>query len=205
MCEDELRAAGYYPAKPEPVRVERFVEKRFRVSVAYDDLPAGVLGYTLFGSDGVTGVHISSVLAEEQSRTSNRRINSTLAHEAGHGLLHSHLFAFSSEGLSLFGGDPDVTTTRILCREPKGRGYGGQWWEVQANMVIGPLLMPRVHVLKAAEPFTRECGSLGGREIIPSSREDAVLCLADVFDVNPAVARIRVDDIFPLGDGQLTL
>ena len=32
MCCDELRAVGLLPASPEPIRIDRFIEKRFNVS-----------------------------------------------------------------------------------------------------------------------------------------------------------------------------
>src|SRR5678810_720817 len=86
---EELLGAGLLPSRPEPVRIERFVEKRFGLArVSYEELPATVLGYTQFSSAGVEAVFVSRALSEEGSRVAERRINSTLAHEAEHGLLH---------------------------------------------------------------------------------------------------------------------
>jgi len=46
---DELQAVGMYPSTPSPVRIERFIEQRFKLSPIYEDLPGDVLGYTRFG------------------------------------------------------------------------------------------------------------------------------------------------------------
>lgn len=207
ICEDELRKFGCFPTCPEPVRIERFIEKRFHITPVYEELPEGVLGYTTFGKSGVTGMHIASAMVESGAKSDERRANSTLAHETGHGLLHTHLFAFANEGLSLFGGDPDVTPTKILCRQPpKTKGfYDGKWWELQANMVIGPLLMPRSLVTKAVQPFIQKQGMLEIGCIDPSARDEAARHLADVFEVNPIVATIRLGELYPAEGAQLTL
>ena len=49
MCCDELRGVSLLPSSPEPIRIDRFIEKRFSVSPQYEDLPDGVLGFTRFG------------------------------------------------------------------------------------------------------------------------------------------------------------
>jgi len=41
----------------------------------------------------------------------------TLAHEAGHGLLHAHLFAFGSRPDSLFGAGLAADAPKTLCRD----------------------------------------------------------------------------------------
>jgi hypothetical protein len=97
ICSDALRDVGLYPEKPEPIRIERFIEKRFCVRVDYRDLPAGVLGYTAFGPRGVQEVVISRDLVEKGDRVAERKANSTLAHEAGHGLLQGHVIALAGD------------------------------------------------------------------------------------------------------------
>lgn len=82
MCGDALKAAGLMPDSPEAVRIERFVEKHFKVSPRYEPLPDGVLGYTSFGPSGVTGIVITTALDEEGGSVSERRIRTTLAHAA---------------------------------------------------------------------------------------------------------------------------
>lgn len=211
ICADELRGVSLLPTKPEPIRIERFIEKRFRVAPEYVDLPEGVLGCTAFGPKGVERVSISRVLVEAGTRSAERLANSTLAHEAGHGLLHAHLFAFEQSQLTvMFGGDVDPHAPRILCRDPKPesgrRGYDGRWWEFHANQAIGALLLPRPLALEALGDLLTPPSAFGRRDLPQTNREKAVQKLSEVFAVNPAAARVRIDDLFPQGEArQLTL
>lgn len=214
---DELRRVGLLPSSPEPIRVERFIEKRFGIVPKYDDLPEGLLGFTRFGSKGVEEVVVSRALSEEGNKVAERRMNSTLAHEAGHMLLHGHLFVLErrARSLSLFNDDLDEVKQKILCRAgaagtpaeiTSGSRYDGRWWEFQANKVIGALLLPRPLVNEALNSVLVSQGRLGTKTLDASRREEAVQLLAGEFDVNPAVARIRVDAIFlAREEGQLTL
>lgn len=208
MCVEELRAVQLLPAEPSPVRIDRFIERRFKVSPRYEDLPDGVLGFTKFGSKGVTDVVIAAHLDNDASPVTRRRLRSTMAHEAGHGLLHTYLFALGAKPASLFG-EAD-TKPHILCRDVQGEhsspGYDGRWWEYQANRAIGGLLLPRTLVEKALEPYLVSTGGLGGKELPADQKAKAANVLADIFDVNPAVVRIRLADLFPASEtGQLSL
>lgn len=212
ICIDELQKVGLFPSSPEPIRVERFIEKKFKISVTYDKLPEDILGFIEFGPDGVRGITVSKVLAEEGSKVAERRINTTLAHEAGHGLLHAHLFVFEQNLETLFRTDIDSSKPKILCRKDTIQGIQGyidtgyRWWEYQANLVIGPLLLPRTLVMKSLEPFLIENGTLELRVLNRSRQEEAIRVLSQVFDVNPIVAKIRLETLFPFGrDQQLTL
>ena len=215
ICTDELHGVGLYPARPEPIRVERFIEKRFHVSPTYEELPQGVLGYTRFNRDGVEAIAVSCVLCEEGSRTADRRISTTLAHEGGgHGLLHAYLFVLGTDTRSLFEGDADIGSTRILCRDDttagEGQGgrrvYRGRWWEFQANQAMGALLLPRTLVEQCLQGVLQQHGVLGRPLLKSARRQQAVALVADVFDVNPIVARIRLNDVYPEHEErQLTL
>jgi len=211
ICADELHAVGLLPSEPGPVRIERFIEKRFGVSPIYDELPDGVLGYSEFGAKGVQAIVVSQVLAGEASTTASRRVSTTLAHEAGHGLLHAHLFVLGAPQRGLFG--QEVTSPKILCRTDSspiavtGKRYDGRWWEHQANLAIGALLLPRRLVAKCLRSLIVSSGTLGlGQELPAGERERAALRIAEVFDVNPVVARIRLSELYPpTRGGQLTL
>jgi hypothetical protein len=209
ICTDELKRAHLYPSAPQPIRIDRFIEKRFGISPEYQELPEGVLGFTKFGRNGVEAIVIAKALDQEEGKIVQRRLRSTLAHEGGHGLLHTHLFQLGQKPTSMF--DDADTTPRILCRDvpdaaPIARGYDGRWWEFQANKAIGGLLMPRRLVETALEKFCVEAGSLGHRVLPPEKKEVAARALVDVFDVNPVVARLRLDDVFPSkNDSQLLL
>lgn len=203
---DELVKAGLLPGTPSAVRIERFIEKRFKVVPEFDDLPHGILGFSQFGAKGVEAVVLARALAEQGSRSSERLLNSTLAHEAGHMLLHSHLFYLErrSANLRLLDEDLDDTNQRILCRmeaqassNDSRTRYDGRWWEYQANQMIGPLLMPRELVSVLVEPLCAPAGSLGAVNMDQDRRVDAARLLADGFDVNPAAARVRLDKLYP--------
>ncbi len=209
ICCDELRNEGLFPCAPEAIRIERFIEKRFRVSPQYEDLPAGVLGFTRFGKNGVKSVVISAALDAEGGKVAERRVRTTMAHEAGHGLLHAHLFALDEIPLHLFDKDSH-SGDQILCRdvqgdEQKASRYDGRWWEFQANRAMGGLLCPRPLVHEAMKPYLVSAGLLGVEVLDEKRREESVRALADIFDVNPVVARIRVNELFPAQTGQMQL
>jgi len=209
-CSQELRSLGLFPTDPSPIRIERFIEKRFKISPVYEDLPEGVLGYSRFGPKGVEAIVVSRALGEDESRAAERRVTTTLAHETGHGLLHAHLFILGAPKRGLFGGE--VTEPKILCRNEStlgaatGKKYDGRWWEFQANQAIGALLLPRQLVERAVELLLVSDGGFGlGRSLPTGDREKAAALVAEVFDVNPAVARIRLQELYPVDRGQLTL
>ena len=213
-CADELRKVGLFPQEPEPIRIDRFIEKRFEVNPKYEDLPEGLLGCTKFGPKGVQEIIVSRSLAEENNKVSERRANTTLAHESGHGLLHAHLFVVEQQPRSLFGESLDPNEPKILCRKDTIEGIQDSkrfnrpvpWWEYQANLAIGGLLIPRQLVMITLEPYLMEKGRLGNKILDPAQKEMATRELVDVFDVNPIVARIRIEKIFPSAqEQQLTL
>lgn len=207
ICSDELFKLGLLPDQPQPIRVDRFVEKRF-VTPSYDDLGEGILGLTKFSTNGVAEVIVSIRLDAEGSKVSERRIRTTLAHEAGHGLLHTHLFALDSDRKPLFGDFTDPKKPKVLCRDEKSSGaqYGGEWWEFQANKAMGCLLMPKRLVDLAVEPYLTAQGGLGLKTLDRIGKQKAVRELAEVFDVNPVVVRIRIEQLYPeMGGGQLAL
>jgi hypothetical protein len=209
ICADELRKEDLYPRLPEAIRIDRFVEKRFGVVPQYEDLPEGVLGFTRFSKNGVDAIVISAALDAEKSKVAERRVRTTLAHEAGHGLLHSYLFALDEKPLHLFDADSH-TDHKILCRDVQGEerksgAYDGRWWEFQANRAMGGLLCPRALVQEALKPFLVPSGSLGVVTVDENRREGAIRTLADIFDVNPIVAKIRINELYPAETGQLHL
>jgi hypothetical protein len=209
MCLDELRKAELLPLEPEPIRIETFVTKRFGVTPDYSaPLPNGILGLTRFGNSGPTDVFISKSLGEDTSDVGRRRTNATLAHEAGHGLLHGYLFVISGRkgGFSLGRcasvADPasgvDMTDRSFLCRDVDTNVTGHAWWEWQADAMIGPLLMPSPLVGKLLKTeFDVMMPSLKTGSIsLQSNDVPAILKkMAEIFDVNPAAARIRLEKI----------
>ena len=203
ICSDALAEDGFLPKEPGRVRVDRFVEKRFKVRIIYEQLGAKVLGFTEFGPNGVEAVHIAE--PEDRTQAAERRMNSTIAHEGGHGLKHAHLFVPEFDQGGLFDNDPDVSKTRVLCRDPRQRTYDGRWWEFQANRAIGALLMPKDIFLVFMEQFLEQRGTFNMPSLPEHRREEAIRAAAEIFDVNPAAAQVRVDLLFPDAGGQLTL
>jgi hypothetical protein len=190
ICLEALKRQALLSSHPAPIRIERFVEKEFKTALRYEDLGPDNLGCTIFNSSGaVQAILVSRSLEEQNTTPARRRVRSTVAHEAGHGLLHGPLFAGCAPGLA-------ENQRRILCRsedilvETK-QSYRGRWWEFQANQAIGSLLLPGPLV----NAFLEESGS---RNPAPEERESLAKKAAAIFDVNPIVARIRLDSFFSL-------
>jgi len=213
ICTDELRKTNLYPLDPSPIRIDRFIEKRFGLQPAYEDLPPGLLGFTRFDANGVAAIVIAKALDEEGTTTAERRLRTTLAHEGGHGLLHTYLFALNARPSSLFGDSLAPDAPKILCRDGDVSGVGRtdqkpayRWWEFQANQAMSALLLPRSLVEKALSSMFVSQGMLGLPTLPMNRREPAIRLLSETFDVNPIVARIRLDALHPASaDGQLTL
>lgn len=194
ISEDALASEKLLPTKPEPIRIDRFIEKRFKIIPTTKDLPAGILGYTTFSTSGVKEIVIASAIDNDDDATTRRRARTTFAHEATHGLLHAHLFATTSTQAALPG--QETATPQVMCRDDAPRhGYDGRWWEVQANKGMAALLLPRRLVRDALTDFLAPDGSLGLFTI--NDRTGASKHISATFDVNPIVARYRLDALFP--------
>jgi hypothetical protein len=71
---------------------------------------------------------------------------------------------------------------------------------------MGALLLPKRLVERALGHLLRIRGGFGGPVLPVDRREDATRLLGDTFDVNPAVARIRLATLYPQSElDQLTL
>jgi len=195
ICLEALKRQSLLPPTPAPIRIERFVEKEFKTALRYEDLGPDNLGCTVFNSFGaVEAILVSRDLEEQNTTPARRRVRSTVAHEAGHGLLHGSLFIDS----------PDLgeNQRRILCRSEDilgetPRSYRGRWWEFQANQAIGSLLLPRLLMNAFLDQSGIELDSSGNRILTPAQRESLAKKAAVIFDVNPIVVRIRLDSLFP--------
>jgi hypothetical protein len=203
ICLDALKQTKLLPSEPEPIKIDLFLEKYFEVPLIYQDLGEGIMGSTVFNSRGaVTGFTIAPWIEEDGTATAERRVRSTLAHEGGHGLLHPKLF-IADQTADLFNhSSGDQRPRNFLCRSndispnaganPK---YDGRWWEWQANRAIGGLLLPRPTVRKLVASYLEET-SFGPR-LREFQRAKAEKEIAETLDVNPVVARIRLEEMFP--------
>ena len=73
-CTEELKKVDLYPSSPQPIRIDRFVEKRFGVAPEYQDLPEGVLGFTKFGPRGVEAIVVAKILDNGDAKVVERRL-----------------------------------------------------------------------------------------------------------------------------------
>jgi len=154
----------------------------------------------------VQSVVVARALDEEGTKLAERRIRTTLAHEAGHGLLHAHLFALGKQSRPLFGDFTKSNAPKVLCRDipnsstGHSAGYTNRWWEYQANRAIGAFLLPRALVETAIAPNLSAQGKMGLLTLPSGNLDRAIKLLADTFDVNPVVARIRLQEMYPESD-----
>ena len=177
------------------------------VEADYLELPEGILGRTKFVRDGSVQVEISRSLGDASGvdHVARRRLRSTLAHEVGHIACHRVLFVQDTESFSLFSDTELHALSRnvdpILCRgECVGSaGYSGEWWEYQANQCMSALLLPRALVVESVRPFVRIEGMMEIAVLPEGRREQAVRHVAEIFEVNPVVARIRIAELYPEG------
>ena len=192
LTEDDLRKHELLPITPSRIDIDLYVEQRF-VTPRYDDLPPTLLGYTDFGPNGPTDIVINQTLASDKSIVAKRRVRTTIAHEAGHALLHTILHI--ETGQTTFLGQ-EQEAPRIMCKEEdfKRTAYDGKWWEYQANLAMSSLLLPKRLTLTALEPYLTTT-KLGTRALQPSTAELAARALSDIFDVNPIVATIRIQQL----------
>ena len=202
ICLEALKTQSLLPSNPAPIRIERFVEKQFKTALIYEDLGPGNLGCTVFNSSGtVEAIVVSRFLEEQNTIPARRRVRSTVAHEAGHGLLHGSLFA-ETNSPDLMIGAVGKNRRLILCRSEDilfdtQQSYAGKWWEFQANQAMGSLLLPSplMHAFLDQSGINPSCFRSG--ILTPAQHESLVKKAAVIFDVNPVVVRIRLDSLFP--------
>ena len=204
ICLKALKRQSLLPSNPAPIRIERFVEKEFKTALRYEDFGPDNLGCTVFNSFGaVEAILVSRDLEEQNTTPARRRVRSTLAHEAGHGLLHGSLF-IEGNSADLLNGSLGEKQRRILSRTEDilvdtWRSYVGRWWEFQANQAIGRPLLPRFLLNHFMNESGIKLDSFGSPILSPAQREALVKRAAVTFDVNPIVIRIRLDLLFPQG------
>lgn len=207
MMVDELQRANLLP-DPEradlSVDIEAFVENYLRLPFDLSaDLDTDVLGVTEFIAGRCPKISISRDLTASAFDSENAtpglvgRWRATVAHEASHVLLHRILFEGASQQPCLFP-DPqkDDRSDQLLRCLKRDIGFGRpapDWKEVQANMGLGALLMPKPVFLDAVDQ-ERERIRATKRRITEgsSNHEQLVSALARRFTVSRQAARIRL-------------
>lgn len=217
MMESELRKAALMPSETAPVvKLEAFVERHLKATLdQYADLDASVLGVTEFFEGRPPRISLNknltgSALDEVEALPGVLgRWRATLAHEAGHVLLHRSLFEFAVGNMNLFDRSPSDDRGRQLQRclekDVGHGGGGGDWREVQANQAMAALLMPKSLFQKVARQHVEEV--FPGRDKIPAGGEERVAArLAPILEVSKQAARIRLSTlgfVEPHGQTQL--
>jgi hypothetical protein len=208
ICLDELRKSKkYLPEDPGPINIERFLESYLGVTVDYQDLGEGFLGCAMFAESGKPIRVIVSGHLESDEKPTQRRLRSTLAHEAGHCIFHPALFMSGNPQSDLFDQDVNMKQGKILCRDNSvgtGKQFDGRWWEYQANRAIGGFLLPRPLLDKALEDLLDYSPITETKSLSSSTFDSAVDLVAETFDVNPVVASYRLSELYKSDGNQIT-
>jgi len=201
--EAELVKAGLMPTVDAPaVDVETFVEQHLGAQFdQYASLPADVLGQTDFrvGAPPLVMVNADltgAALDDDDSPLGLKgRWRATVAHEACHVIFHRCLFNLSPQQGSLFGEDaehdPAQRLQRCLKRDVVYGRMGSDWREVQANMGMAALLMPRPLFIAVCQ---KQLLKLGKDRIYGDTPEADVIAgqVARAFQVSRQAAMIRL-------------
>jgi hypothetical protein len=201
--EAELVKAGLMPMVDAPaVNVEAFVEQHLGAQFdQYAALPPDVLGQTDFrvGAPPLVMVNADltgAALDDDSPLGLKGRWRATVAHEGCHVLFHRCLFNLSPEQRSLFAEDADAREQpqrlqRCLKRDVFYGRMGADWREVQANMGMAALLMPRPLFVAVCK---KELLRIGKDRIFMGTPEGDALAsrVAQAFQVSRQAALIRL-------------
>lgn len=183
-----LRDAGLWSNDDSrAVDVEHLLEINLGAAVDYGaPLKPAVLGYTSFAQPIRVAINRALTAAAQRpgaGRAPIGRWRATLAHEAAHILLHARLFEVDAAAIG---------ETQRCYRTEVGARRASDWREVQANLGMGALLLPRPGVVDAvrsmlvaerAIPPVPAASPIGYRLIGELTRR---------FAVSRQVARIRL-------------
>ena len=209
MMEDELRKAGLFPTLADPVvDLESLLEIHLGVKLdIHAVLDDDVLGVTDFVGGKKPLVSINKDLtsqAETEKAPSGilGRWRATMAHEAGHVVLHRSLVEVPFEQGSLFTETTKGSTSsllRCLKRDVSFRRGNYDWREVQANRGMAALLMPakvfRELVLDIVKADTSDDLCLQMPETGSTEFTDLLLDVSKRCEVSQEATRIRLESL----------
>lgn len=196
LCEDRLVDAGLLPANGGYiVDVEALLENELGAAVDYSaKLAPSVLGFTIF--ECPPRVVVNATLTEGATRPDASpgllgRWRATIAHEAAHILLHARLY----DGDPSVPGRANVQPVRCLRTTVEQEPSRPDWREVQANMGMAALLMPKSVFERAATAALR---AVARSAIPPLGRDDPAIAamvpsLATNFAVSKQATLIRLE------------
>jgi len=203
--EMELESAKLFPTVDWPaVQIEEFVERYLEAHLdQYADLEPSVLGLTEFRAGAKPRILINkdltgSALDEDESPPGLLgRWRGTVAHEGAHIILHRCLFNLDLAQGNLFGGDDSQDSQgpslqRCLKRDVTFGSSGNEWREVQANMGMAALLMPRALFISVLHQELERAGTPDLRMTQQSKEyKEFAARLAGRFKVSKQAASIR--------------
>ena len=207
IMEHELAKANLMPTIVDSsVDIEAFLERHLKVRCdQYAPLPPEILGLTQFRAGQKPWVRINQDLTQTALDDEDRpdwvvgRWRATLAHEASHVILHACLFASDASQGTLFALDEDEPEEhnlhRCLKRDVLFRGQASNWREVQANMGMAALLMPRKVFIAAYGQMVEQAGWTGGVQADSPQSRTLIRSLADRFQVSRQAAAIRLETL----------
>lgn len=195
LCTSTLASAGLIPSPPRcDVDIEALVENYLGADVDYGmPMPTDVLGYTEFRKIPLIAVSRSltdaaTAISADQGMIGRWR--ATIAHEAAHVILHGPLFG-AEAGQP---GRPNIRPIRCPRTSFEAPQAARDWREVQANMGMASLLMPRnVFDHEATEVFSRRGPVMPPVRATEPWLDIVVAVLASRFKVSKQAARIRLE------------
>lgn len=203
-----LEKAGCADFEPGEIPIEDVLEECLGIAVEYSELPEDVMGCATFQPEGVTRIEIHTRLAlSGDDLTLDRRRRSTIAHELGHGLIHTPLYQqrFAIERLQSHFEPSEPQLAQIACRSSTIRedtlqpesANSYSWIEWQANAMMGPLLIPRCALGRHLEPWVGRADGVRILQLPSSARTEAEQSVSEVFHVSRQLAAIRIAMLFP--------
>jgi hypothetical protein len=212
-----LIKAGLMPELNNPVvNLDMFVEQHLQAQFdPYATLDSRVLGETEFRVGAKPKVSINkdltgAALDDDDSQPALLgRWRATLAHEATHVIVHRCLFDLNEVQRSLFddlkAAEPEVKhLQRCMKRDILFRGGTSDWREIQANMGMAALLMPKALFVAA---FRQEMERLSVDRVDKGAAvvETMVAHLAKRFQVSKQATSIRFETLELLSQPEQTL
>ncbi len=201
IMEDEARKAGLTPTAERPaVELEAFLEQHLGATLdQHAKLPIDVLGQTTFELGTRVRVEINAdltgALDDGGWLGDVGRWRATLAHEGAHILLHRVLFEVPLSQGTLFDEEPAAAQIMLRCLKrdvAPGRG-SSDWREVQANMGMAALLMPRALFVAVASEERAALGLPDFPLVVGSLDTDRLVQrVAARFEVSRQAAEIRL-------------
>ncbi len=158
-----------------PVDIESIIELYLELPVGYAPLESGVLG-ALYVAE--KQIEINENILPDKDKRSTGIFNFTLAHEAGHYILHAPLLAAHSQN--------------VICRK-KDEYLTIEW---QANFFASSLLMPREPFIKAFDENYRDSIYRDAERLIVKCFADKKYCRKILFKGKAISEDTILDEVF---------